>query len=49
MALIYIPRWMRNITKKHTFIFPNWGIGEVKVKACNENYKAKRRKYCTTM
>lgn len=37
-GLIYIPRWMRNITKKKTYL---WGAVKFdgKVKACNENYK----------
>lgn len=37
-GLIYIPRWMRNITKKYTFL---WGLIKFggKVKACNENVK----------
>ena len=35
-GLIYIPRWMRTITKKRTFL---WGLIKWggKVKACNEN------------
>ena len=41
-GLLYIPRWARNITKKHTFIFPSWTWGG-KVKACNENYKRGNR------
>lgn len=42
-GLIYIPRWMRNITKKHTFL---WGVIKFggKVKACNENYAKKGTK-----
>lgn len=42
-GLIYIPRWMRNITKKRTFIFPKWTIGG-KIKACNENFNANSNK-----
>ena len=41
-GLIYIPRWERNITKKRTFIFKKLTIGG-KVKACNEEYKSKKR------
>lgn len=41
-GLIYIPRWVRNITKKRTFIFPQWTWGG-KVKACNENYNRGKR------
>ena len=35
-GLIYMPRWMRNITKKHNYL---WGLIKFggKVKACNEN------------
>lgn len=35
-GLIYMPRWMRNITKKHSYL---WGLIKFggKVKACNEN------------
>jgi hypothetical protein len=38
-GLLYIPRWARNVTKKHTYL---WGIIKVggKVKACNENFKS---------
>ena len=41
-GLIYIPRWMRTITKKKSFF---WGLVKWggKVKACNENYKSKKR------
>ena len=44
-GLIYIPRWVRNITKKHTFL---WGLIEFggKVKACDENksFSAKQKR-----
>ena len=41
-GLIYIPRWVRNITKKRNYL---WGAIKVggKIKACNQNFKSKRR------
>lgn len=41
-GLIYIPRWMRNISKKRTFL---WGLISVggKVKACNANFSGGKR------
>lgn len=41
-GVIYIPRWMRVITKKRKFLWGAISYGG-KVKACNENYKNKRR------
>ena len=38
-GLLYFPRWMRNITKKRTFLF--WTIKESKVKGCNESFTKK--------
>lgn len=40
-GLIYIPRWMRTITKKHTYL---WGLIKIggKVKACNDVRPNKR-------
>lgn len=35
-GLIYLPRWMRTVTKKRTFIFDNFTIGG-EIKACNES------------
>lgn len=35
-GLIYLPRWMRTVTKKRTFIFKDFTIGG-KIKACNES------------
>ena len=40
-GLIYLPRWMRTISKKYTFLFGLIKIGG-KVHACNENYSGKR-------
>lgn len=42
-GLVYIPRWFRNITKKHTFF---WGLVSFggKIKACNENFNGNRKK-----
>ena len=41
-GMIYIPRWMRTITKKRSFL---WGLIKFggKVKACNEEYKSGNR------
>lgn len=41
-GLIYIPRWMRTVTKKKSFLWGaiRWGG---KVKACNENYTRGKR------
>lgn len=41
-GLVYIPRWMRNITKKRTFL---WGLFSTggKIKACNSNFKSAKR------
>ena len=41
-GVIYIPRWMRTITKKRKFL---WGAIKIggKVKACNKEYKSSRR------
>ena len=41
-GLIYIPRWVRNIRKKRSYL---WGLIKVKgkIRACNENYKSGRR------
>ena len=41
-GVIYIPRWVRNITKKRTFLWGALKFGG-KVKACNENYKMSRK------
>ena len=40
-GLIYLPRWMRTISKKYTFLFGLIKFGG-KVHACNENYSGKR-------
>ena len=40
-GLIYLPRWMRTISKKYTFLFGLIKLGG-KVHACNENYSGKR-------
>ena len=42
-GMIYIPRWFRNITRKHTFL---WGLIKFggKIKACNENFSNRRGK-----
>ena len=41
-GLIYIPRWVRNINKKKTYL---WGTFKYKskIKACNENYHSGHR------
>lgn len=41
-GLIYIPRWMRNVSKKRSFLFGAIKIGG-KIKACNENYAYKKK------
>ena len=40
-GLIYIPRWMRNIRKKRTFL--GMTITKEKIKACNENFSKNNR------
>ena len=40
-GLIYIPRWMRNIRKKRTFLGVT--ITKEKIKACNENFSKNNR------
>lgn len=40
-GVVYIPRWMRNITKKRTFLWGALKFGG-KVKACNEDNKRRR-------
>lgn len=42
-GLVYIPRWFRNITKKHTFFWGAISFGG-KVKACNSSFKGGRKK-----
>lgn len=41
-GVIYIPRWMRNISKKRTFLWGAISFGG-KVRACNNEYKSGNR------